>query len=224
MTSREAPFVIPCKAVLFDCDGVLVDSKASGTSAWSRWAEAHRLDPAAVLEGVHGRRSLETVAMYLPESERAAGVAEIDGMEVDEAGSTAPLAGAPDLLASLPPNWAIVTSATRPLLLARVGAAGLPLPSVVVTSEDVSAGKPSPEGYLLAAERLGFSIANCVVVEDSLNGILAGQAAGAGHVLGLGYDALDSTADSVILDLRACTWTPAGLQIGPEFTLRPANT
>jgi mannitol-1-/sugar-/sorbitol-6-phosphatase len=213
-------FEIPCRAVLFDFDGVLVDSKDSGTRAWTRWASEHGLDPSAVLDGVHGRRSMETVALFLPEPDRAAGVAAIDGLEIDDARATKPLAGAAELLSALPQNWAVITSATKPLLQARVGAAGLELPQVVVTSEDVNAGKPAPDGYQLAAEKLGVPIADCVVVEDSLNGIRAGRAALAGYLLGIGYDALESDADSVVLDLRACTWSETGLLISPEYLLR----
>ena len=211
---------IACRAVLFDCDGVLVDSKDSGNRSWSRWATEHSLDPAVVLRGVHGRRSAETVALFLPEAARAAGVAAIDGLEIDDAGGTNPIAGAPELLAALPGNFAVVTSATRPLLQARIGAAGLTLPPVVVTAEDVHHGKPAPDGYLLAAERLGVAIGDCVVVEDSLTGIRAGRAANAGFVLGVGAEAVASDADQVVTDLRAYTWTGAGLAIDPAYLLR----
>ena len=211
---------IACRAVLFDCDGVLVDSKDSGNRSWSRWATEHSLDPAVVLHGVHGRRSAETVALFLPEAARAAGVAAIDGLEIDDAGGTNPIAGAPELLAALPGNFAVITSATRPLLRARIGAAGLTLPPTVVTAEDVEHEKPAPEGYLLAGGRLGAPIGDYVVVEDSLTGIRAGRAAGAGFVLGVGDEAVASDADQVVRDLRACTWTGAGLAIDPAYLLR----
>ncbi len=191
-----------------------------GNRAWSRWADEHGLDPAAVLEGVHGRRSTETVALFLPEARRPAGVTAIDDLELDDAPGTPAMAGALALLPTLPDDsWAVVTSAALPLLRARMSAAGLALPAAVVTSEDVSAGKPSPQGYLLAAQRLGVPIADCVVIEDSVPGIRAGRAAGAGHVLGIGADAVGSEADSVVLDLRACTWTGAGLHIDDAYAL-----
>ncbi len=128
---------------------------------------------------MHGRRSIDTVSRFFPEADRTAGAAAIGELEIADAGPTKPIPGAGELLRALPGNWAVLTSATDPLLRARFAAAGLELPEVVVTSADVSAGKPAPDGYLLAAERLGVPIAECVVVEDSLNGIEAGRAAGA---------------------------------------------
>jgi sugar-phosphatase len=218
--SNPAGYEIPCRGVLFDCDGVLVDSTVSGTRAWSRWAIDHGLDPAQVLDGVHGRRSAETVARFLPQGERAAGVAAIDAAEIADAPGTPALPGAAELLASLPGNWAVVTSATTALFRARLAAAGLPLPAVTVTADDVESGKPSPEGYLLAARRLGIRAAQCVVVEDSNNGILAGRAAGVSHVLGIGTAVTDSSADSVVTDLRACRWSAGGLMVDPSYVLR----
>lgn len=220
-------FEIRCRAVLFDSDGVLVDSKDSGTKAWVRWAEQYGLDPDAVLDNMHGRRSIDTVSGFLPEADRAAGAAAIEELEIADAGPTKPIPGAADLLPTLAGNWAVITSATEPLLRARFAAAGLELPEVVVTSADVSAGKPAPDGYLLAAERLGVPIGDCVVVEDSLNGIEAGHAAGAGSILGIGHDALESDAETVVLDLRACSWSGTGLRIDPEYLLtanRPTPT
>lgn len=132
-----------------------------GNRAWSRWADEHGLDPAAVLEGVDGRRSTETVALFLPEARRPAGVTAIDALELDDAPSTPAMAGALASLPTLPDDsWAVVTSVALPLLRTRRTAAGLALPAAVVTSEGVSAGKPSPQGYRLAAQRLGVAIAD----------------------------------------------------------------
>lgn len=213
-------FEIPCRAVLFDSDGVLVDSKDSGTRAWVVWAQQYGLDPDAVLDNMHGRRSIDTVSRFLPEADRAAGASAIEELEIADAGPTKPILGAADLLPKLPGNWAVITSATEPLLRARFAAAGLTLPEVVITGADVDAGKPAPDGYLLAAERLGVPIGDCVVVEDSLNGIEAGRAAGAGSILGIGKDALESDAETVVVDLRACSWSGTGLRIAPEYLLR----
>ncbi|MCO1574474.1 HAD-IA family hydrolase [Crossiella sp. SN42] len=210
MTSRH----IPCRAVLFDCDGVLVDSTGPAEDAWRQWAIEHGLDPEVVLDGMHGVRSQDTVAKYLPEDQRAAGNARIEEIEVSGAEGTVPIAGIPALLAGLPENWAVVTSATLPLLRARLAAAGLPLPSVVVTAELVGAGKPDPEGYLLAARRLGVPIGECVVVEDSAAGIQAGLAAGAGHVLGVGKEEHLDLAHSAVPDLTGVSWDGAGLRVG----------
>ncbi len=204
---------LACEAVLFDCDGVLVDSLASGEQAWTRWAREYGLDPARVLDGVHGRRSFETVALYLPAELRAEATERIDSREIADAGATVALAGARDLLATLPSNWAVVTSASAPLLAARLAAAGISAPEVVVTAGDVASGKPAPDGYLLAAQRLGTPIERCVVVEDSPTGVRAGLAAGAAHVVGVGQQAAKAGARPAVHDLQGVGWAGGELRI-----------
>jgi mannitol-1-/sugar-/sorbitol-6-phosphatase len=218
MTDRE----INCRGILFDSDGVLVDSLASAEQGWTQWAEEHGVDPLAVLVGLHGRRSADTVAHFLPEGRRAKGLARIEEIEINSAGSTSPIPGAPELLAELPANWAIVTSASPALLRARLAAAGLPLAPVLVTGADVAVGKPAPDGYLKAAEMLGLPITDCVVVEDSVMGIAAGRAAGAGHILGVGPGALATDADTVVADLHGAHWGSVGLLVAAVGRLRPA--
>ncbi|MEV8614835.1 HAD-IA family hydrolase [Amycolatopsis sp. NPDC051373] len=205
--------ILESRAVLFDVDGVLVDSTASGERSWTRWAREHGLDPAAVLEGVHGRRSTETVRMYLPEAQAGEGLRWIDELEIGDAGTTVAIPGAAELLASLAGNWAVVTSASRPLLEARLAAAGLPLAPVVVTAADVSRGKPDPEGDLLGARRVGVPIGECAVFEDSGNGLAAAVAAGPAAVVGVGRGALDSPAAPVVQDLAGIRWSGAGLRV-----------
>ena len=201
-------------ALLFDNDGVLVDSTAAGEDAWTSWAVAHGLDPAAVLTGIHGRRSRETVARFLPADQVADATAEIDAQELGTATRTRPLPGAVALFSQVPDHArAVVTSASRPLAIARLTAAGLPVPAVVVTSEDVDAGKPAPGPYLLAARRLGVDVTDCVVLEDSATGIAAARAAHAGAVIGVGDSARGRGCDAVIADLTAARWTDAGLEI-----------
>jgi mannitol-1-/sugar-/sorbitol-6-phosphatase len=213
---------ISCQGVLFDCDGVLVDSLPSAERGWSQWAEEYGLDPADVLSGLHGRRSADTVGRFLPEGERAKGLARIEEIEVLDAGSISAIPGAPELLAGLGLKWAVVTSASPALLRARLSAAGLPVPPVLITGADVKVGKPAPDGYLRAAAALGLSISVCVVVEDSATGIAAGRAAQAVHVLGVGKGALATDADTVVADLRGVGWSPTGLRISSEGRLRPA--
>jgi sugar-phosphatase len=210
---------LPCLAVLFDCDGVLVDSVASGERAWSRWAVELGLEPSAVLAGVHGRRSAETVAMHLPVAQRVEALRRIDGMEVDGAGSTKAIRGAPELIVSLTENWAVVTSAAPALLRARLTAAGLSVPRVTVTAADVQEGKPAPEGYLAAAAALGFRIEDCLVIEDSPTGIRAGRSAGAGFVVGVGASALGAGAQPVVRDLRGLRWSDGVLQVSASALL-----
>jgi sugar-phosphatase len=214
MTTAERAAVWKASALLFDNDGVLVDSNAAGEDAWREWAVAHRLDPAEVLAGIHGRRSVETVSLFVPAARAAEATAHIDALELASAGRTRPLAGAADLVASVPDEArAVVTSAPRALVMARLTAAGIPVPAVVVTSEDVSAGKPAPDPYLVAAARLGLDVAECAIFEDSANGIAAALAAGAGTVIGVGTSALGLGCDVVIPDLTAARWTGVGVEI-----------
>ena len=160
--------------LLFDNDGVLVDSVASGNEAWTQWAGEHDLDPAHVLELVHGRRAADTVAALLPADRVAVATDRINALELSTAGTTVALPGALALLTSLVGAglpWAVATSATRPLALARLEAAGLPVPEVLVTADDVERGKPAPDPYAEAAARLGLDPADCVVLEDSPAGV-----------------------------------------------------
>ena len=206
--------LLPGRVVLFDCDGVLVDSDAAVITAWERWAIEHGLSAAAVLAVVHGRRSKDTVTAFLPEPERAAALAQIDRYEVDAALGVEALPGARELLASMPPSaWAVVTSGRRELALARIAAAGLPLPAVLITADDVRRGKPEPEGYLAAAGRLGAPAGAAVVVEDTAAGIKAARAAGASAVLGVGPRSVEAAPDAVVADLRAVSWHEDGLAI-----------
>lgn len=207
--------VLHCTAVLFDCDGVLVDSDTAVMRSWTRWAHEMNLDPEEVLPTVYGRRSVDTVAQFISPSKRLAAVALIDALEIEDAATTTKIPGAAELLAAIPPGrWATVTSASRDLAHARLSAAGLTAPGVLVTADDVRHGKPHPEGYLAAAQRLGVPADKCVVVEDAPAGIRAARAAGVGHVLGVGSrDIGKHQLDAIVLDLRSVHWTNAGLEI-----------
>ena len=204
---------LACQAVLFDMDGVLTDSTVSAERAWTQWAHEFGVDPEQVLHGLHGRRATDTVRMHVPASAHAGALRRINEIEVADAGSTAPIPGARELLDSLPGNWAVVTSAPPELLTVRLAAVGIPLPSVVVNGDDVTHGKPDPEGYLKAAGKLGLPIGECVVFEDSGNGVAAGLAAGAASVVGVGAEALHTPAPVVVPDLRAVQWTDRGLRV-----------
>ncbi|MGY1602266.1 HAD-IA family hydrolase [Geodermatophilus sp. SYSU D00815] len=212
---------IPCRGLLFDADGVLVDSDASVEVSWSRWAHRWDLDPAAVLPVVHGRRSADTVALLVDHADRPRALADIDRFELEDASSVTACPGAAELLAELGEDepWAVVTSGSRELLTARLAAAGLPLPPVLVTAEDVRRGKPDPAGYLIAASALGLPPEDCAVLEDSGAGIAAGRAAGAA-VVGVGERALGSEAGVVVRDLRGLTWDGTGLRLPRSAVLR----
>jgi HAD superfamily hydrolase (TIGR01509 family) len=171
------------RAVLLDMDGTLVDSDASVERAWTTWSAEHGLDPAAVLAIAHGSPPDRTVRRMLPALHEA-GVAvsaqrQMD-LQYDDLADVVAAAGAPELLAALERTglpWAVVTSADVRLAKARLGAAGID-PPLLVTVEDVQRGKPDPEGFRLAAARLGVAPAACLVVEDSEPGLAAGRAAG----------------------------------------------
>src|SRR6266436_1296952 len=171
---------IRCSALLFDMDGVLIDSTPAVARVWRKWAIAHHFNPQEVVARAHGRPSLTTVREYLPDADHDAENRIVERAEMEDLQGVVPLPGARELLASLPPGrWTIVTSSTRPLAEVRLRAAGLTIPGALVTSSDVSNGKPHPEPYLKAAALLGFPPAECVVVEDVPAGIRAGKAAGA---------------------------------------------
>lgn len=169
------------EAVLFDMDGTLVDSDAAVERAWRTWAAEYGVEPAAVLAVAHGAPAERTVRLVRPDL-TGAGVAEAAArqlcLQYDDLSDVVPTPGAPELLAALRLPWAVVTSADARLAKARLGAAGITAP-LVVTVDDVRAGKPDPEGYLRAAELLGVAPRRCLVVEDAAVGVAAGRAAGA---------------------------------------------
>lgn len=173
------------QAFLFDMDGTLITSTAAAERVWGRWAERHALDVAAFLPTIHGVRAADTIRRQnLPGIDLDAEVAWVERGEIEDVADVVPIPGAIDFVKRLPPGrWAVVTSATVPLAEARLKAAGLTPPAVMITAEQVEKGKPDPAGYRLAAERLGFDIADCLVFEDAEAGIRAGEAAGAGLVV-----------------------------------------
>ena len=171
---------VTCAALLFDLDGVLIDSTPAVTRVWRGWAIEHGFNPEEVVAHAHGRPSLSTIRDYLPGRDYEAENHEVERREIADLAGIVPLPGALDLLASLPlDRWTIVTSCTRALAQVRIRAAGFPLPKALITCDDVTRGKPHPEPYLRGAELLGFSAAQCVVLEDAPAGIQAGKAAGA---------------------------------------------
>jgi mannitol-1-/sugar-/sorbitol-6-phosphatase len=170
-------------AILSDLDGVLVDSHASIMRAWRWWGALHGVESAAI-EGVqHGRPSAEVIAALVPGLDAEAESRAIDLRQAHDTDGVIALPGAHELFSGREP-MAVVTSCTVPLATARLRAAGLTVPKVLVTPERLSRGKPDPEGYLLAAATLGAEPADCVVFEDAPAGIEAGRAAGM-HVVGI---------------------------------------
>jgi sugar-phosphatase len=171
---------IRCSALLFDLDGVLIDSTPAVARVWHRWAVEHSLDPETVVRMAHGRPSRSTIRDLLPNADIDHEDREVERREIADLDGVVLLPGARELLDILPPErWTIATSCTRPLAEVRLRAAGLPIPRTMITSSDVKIGKPDPEPYLKAAAKLGFAACDCIVVEDAPAGIHAGKAAGA---------------------------------------------
>ena len=168
-------------AFLFDMDGTILTSIASAERTWTKWAIAHGLDAATFVPTIHGVQSVETVRrLNLPGVDPVAEAAAITAAEMEDVDDIEPIAGAAAFLASLPPErWTIVTSAPRALAEVRLRAAGLPIPATMIAADDIPHGKPAPDCFLAAAERLGVSASDCLVFEDAAAGIAAGEAAGA---------------------------------------------
>lgn len=170
-------------AVLLDMDGTLVDSDAAVERAWIAWADEHDVDPVAAVAIAHGSPADRTVGRLRPDldaTEATAATQRQLELQYDDLADVVALAGAHELIAvmaRLGLAWAVVTSADTRLAKARLNAAGI-APPLLVARDDVSAGKPDPEGYLLAAAQLGVAPAGCLVVEDSEPGLAAGRAAG----------------------------------------------
>lgn len=172
-------------AFLFDMDGTLINSIAATERIWGNWARRHGLDVEAFMPTMHGRRGIDTItALDLPGVDPLAEALKIERSEIEDVEGVVAIDGAIAFLSALPPDrWAIVTSAPIALARRRLDTAGIELPKTMVTAEDVKVGKPSPEGYLLAAARLGVDPARCLVFEDVEAGVEAGESAGAGIVV-----------------------------------------
>ena len=168
-----------CRAILFDLDGVLVDSAECIEKTWREWAKRHHLDPDRVIALAHGRRAIETVRLIAPELSADAELAALAASEATTAEGIYEIAGARELLERLPASgWGVVTSGIRSVAEFRLHYTRLPLPAVMICADEIARGKPDPEGYLTAAARLGRSPADCVVIEDTPAGIESAHAAG----------------------------------------------
>ncbi|MEJ5060018.1 MULTISPECIES: HAD-IA family hydrolase [unclassified Pseudomonas] len=181
MPPQKSVFDTPYRAFLLDMDGTILTSIAAAERVWATWAIRHGVDVETFLPTIHGARAIDTInRLALPGVDAEAEAAWITQAEIEDVDGVEEVVGAAEFLKALPAHqWAIVTSAPRTLALRRMAAAGIPEPDVMVTAEDVTAGKPDPSGYRLAAQRLGVEISNCLVFEDATVGILAAEAAGA---------------------------------------------
>jgi sugar-phosphatase len=167
------------QGVLFDLDGVLIDSTAGVTRVWRDWAIRHGLDPTQTAHTAHGCRAIDTVRLLAPQLDAEAELRDLESREITDSYDVVVFPGAASLLNSLPPRrWAIVTSGTRDLASHRLGVAGLPIPQLMVTGSDIVHGKPHPEPYQRGAALLGLAPASCVAVEDAPSGISSALDAG----------------------------------------------
>jgi mannitol-1-/sugar-/sorbitol-6-phosphatase len=213
---------IRCSALLFDMDGVLIDSTPAVARVWTRWAIDRGLDPVKVVHMAHGRPSRTTIRDLLPDADIDLEDREVERQEIADLDGVVLLPGARELLDSLPPDrWTIATSCTRALAEVRLRAAGLPIPKNMITSTDVKIGKPDPEPYLKAAAKLGFAASDCVVVEDAPAGVRSGKAAGARVIAFLTTmsrrDLEDAGADWI---LQNCTEITASRDIDHGLRLK----
>jgi len=201
-----------CGAILFDLDGVLIDSTRVVTLQYRRWAQENGLDPEKVLQTAHGVRTIEVVRIAAPHLDAEAEKAKIEARETADPNIVV-MPGAPELLASIPRGrWGVVTSGGRSLATTRMRRLGVPIPDVLVTADDVRRGKPDPEPYLKGAELLEIKPADCLVVEDAVAGIRSA------HAAGMKVIALPSTyppdelqdADTVVTGLDKIQVRPGG--------------
>jgi mannitol-1-/sugar-/sorbitol-6-phosphatase len=185
MPHEHPSYQFDCDAVLFDLDGVLVDSRHCVERHWTEWAARHNINRDKVLHYIHGRRPIEAIHLMAPHLDAQREAAELAAGEAGDTVGLVKIPGALELLQSIPPDaWGIATSGTRAIATTRLGFGGLPVPEVLITADDVTTGKPDPEPYLFAAMMLGDKPARCVVIEDAPAGIQAGLAAGM-HVVGI---------------------------------------
>ena len=218
------------RGVLFDLDGVLVDSTAGVTRVWRDWGSRQGLDPDATAHTAHGRRAIDTVRLLAPTLDAEAELRELERREIRESHDVVAFPGAARLLSTIPPQrWAIVTSGTRDLATHRLRTAGLPVPERMITGTDLDEGKPHPEPFLRGAALLELEPSACVAVEDAPNGIASALAAGM-PVLAVAttYPAAELARATALLPSLAalqCTLTGEGIQLSwePGTTRRLQN-
>jgi sugar-phosphatase len=212
--------MLTCSAVLFDLDGVLVDSTPAVERVWRDWADEQGLDPDYVVQRAHGRRSIETIRRVAPYLDAPSENQNVERREIKDLEGLRAIEGAAELIASIPPrHWTVVTSATRALAEARMTHVALPLPKKSITAELVERGKPDPEPYLKGAALLGFPPADCLVIEDTAAGITSAKAAGM-QVIGLTttYPAHELREADVVV--RSCADIRVEVAVGQEDSIK----
>lgn len=212
--------ILQARGLLFDNDGVLVDSMGTVDGSWGKWSQ--EFAPGFKISYAHhGKRASEIVRSLVSEDNYEQALERINQLELDLVHLTTAMPGARQLLEALEPgSWTVVTSAGRELGMGRLEAAGLPVPELLVSADEVSKGKPDPEPYLIGARKLGLSAEDCIVFEDAPSGVAAAVAARAKYVLGVGPEVLDSEADFVLTSLEGISFTAGELIVPEENLLR----
>ncbi len=215
-------FSQPFQAFLFDMDGTILTSIPAVVRAWTAWSNRVGVDVEAVMHYLHGRPARDTIRHFAPPGcDIAAELAWLDAFELQDVDGIVAIPGAAALLTRLPRHrWAVVTSANRALATMRIAAAGLPMPDLLISADDVTRGKPDPQGFAMAARHLGFAASDCLVFEDTQAGLTAGRAAGAGVLRLAGVADQADTESPWITDYTGVTVeiTDAGLSVGGAIT------
>lgn len=200
------------RAILFDMDGTLVDSTPVVERVWARWAQRHSLSPAEVTAFAHGRPTADVVRAFLPGVDAVTEAAVLLSEEELDPTPTTTIPGALEAvqIAEEYAKWAVVTSASRKLAYLRLSLSGFPKPPVLISADDVTHGKPNPEGFRSAAQAIGVAPEYCLVIEDTPAGLEAGHAAGA-RTIGLTttFPAADLRADVIVPDMTYISLQPA---------------
>jgi len=215
--------IFHCAAILFDLDGVLVDSTGSVDRQWRAWARQKGVDEEMVIAIAHGVRTIEVIKRVAPHLDAEAEVEELESREADDHEGVSVMPGSAELLQSIPEGrWCVVTSGTRHLAASRLRFAGLPVPKILVTADDVANGKPHPEPYLRGAKLLGMNPEECLVIEDAPAGIESAHAGGM-KVVGMAstfQPAQLTAADAVVRKLAEIRVVVDPIAVGNLFELK----
>lgn len=218
MQQQTTHLQLQVSGLLFDMDGVLISSIGSVVRSWRRWAKHYGLPNPDQVEIPHGMRAVEVMQQLKPGIDTVEGLKLIEDIEVADTADLQVLAGVKVLLEGLPAHrWAIVTSATRRLMLSRLQVAGLPVPDRIISADEVQRGKPDPEPYRRGAELLRVAPQDCLVFEDAPSGVHAGIAAGC-KVLGVlgthtAQELREAGANWIVRSLANVTTETRGNQI-----------